>query len=75
MPRSAEGALIHEPEAVVARAVRMAVDGEVTTSDGIVVPCRVASICVHGDTLGAVALAGRVRAGIESAGLLLAAFS
>jgi UPF0271 protein len=75
MPRSAEGALIREPEAVVARAVRMAVDGEVTTNDGIVVPCRVASICVHGDTLGAVALAGRVRAGIESAGLLLAAFS
>jgi UPF0271 protein len=75
MPRSAEGALIHEPEAVVARAVRMAVDGEVTTSDGIVVPCRVASICVHGDTPGAVALAGRVRAGLESAGLLLAAFS
>jgi UPF0271 protein len=72
VPRSQPGALIHEPAAVVARAVRMAVDGEVATADGEVVPCRVASICVHGDTPGAVGLAGRVRAGLEAAGLSLA---
>jgi len=75
VPRSGVGALIHEPEAVVARAVRMAVDGEVTTADGEVVPCRVASICVHGDTPGAVTLAGRVRAGLDSAGLRVTAFA
>jgi UPF0271 protein len=75
VPRSRSGALIHEPEAVVARAVRMAVDGEVDTFEGGVVPCRVASICVHGDTPGAVSLAGRVRAGLDSAGLRVAAFA
>ena len=75
VPRSRAGALIHEPDAVVARAVRMAVDGEVETAEGGVVPCRVASICVHGDTPGAVTLAGRVRAGLDSAGLGLAAFT
>lgn len=75
VPRSHPEALIHEPEAVVARAVRMAVDGEVSTADGELVPCRVGSICVHGDTPGAVELAGRVRAGLDSAGLKLAAFA
>jgi UPF0271 protein len=75
VPRTREGALIHEPEAVVARAVRMAVDGEVESAEGAVVPCRVASICVHGDTPGAVTLAGRVRAGLDAAGLRLAAFA
>jgi UPF0271 protein len=48
-PRSAEGALIHDPDAVVPRAVRMAVDGVVETAAGEVVACEVASICVHGD--------------------------
>jgi UPF0271 protein len=74
VPRSQPGALIHEPDAVVARAVRMAVDGEVETAAGEVVACRVASICVHGDTPGAVTLASRVRAGLDAAGLRLAAF-
>jgi UPF0271 protein len=69
VPRTAEGALIHDPDAVVARAVRMAVDGLVETSEGEIVPCRVSSICVHGDTPGAVELAGRVRTGLTAAGV------
>jgi UPF0271 protein len=75
VPRSAPGALIHEPDTVVARAVRMAVDGEVATADGEIVRCPVASICVHGDTPGAVDLAGRVRAGLAAAGLRVGAFA
>lgn len=75
VPRTREGALIHEPEAVVARAVRMAVEGSVESVEGDVVPCPIASICVHGDTPGAVTLAGRVRVGLDSAGLRLAAFA
>jgi UPF0271 protein len=75
VPRSEPGALIHEAGVVVARAVRMAVEGEVSTDEGGVVSCRVASICVHGDTPGAVGLAGRVRVGLDSAGLRVAAFA
>jgi UPF0271 protein len=75
VPRSAPGALIHQPDLVVAQAVRMAVDGSVEAVDGGVVSSPVASICVHGDTPGAVTLAGRVRAGLKSAGIDLAAFS
>jgi UPF0271 protein len=64
VPRSAPGAVIHDPSAVVARAVRMAVEHTVVAVDGTVVPCPVRSICVHGDTPGAVELAGRVRAAL-----------
>jgi len=69
MPRSAPGAVIHDPDAVVGRAVRMAVDGLVVAADGTEVPAPVASICLHGDTPGAVDLARRVRAGMIEAGL------
>jgi UPF0271 protein len=75
MPRSADGAVIHDPGEVVARAVRMAVDGEVEAADGVTIPCRVASICVHGDTPGAVDLAARVRAGLVEGGLAPTAFA
>lgn len=74
MPRSRAGAVLHDPAEVVARAVRMAVDGVVETSDGVSVPVPVASICVHGDTPGAVDLATRVRAGLAGAGLVVEPF-
>jgi 5-oxoprolinase (ATP-hydrolysing) subunit A len=69
VPRSAAGALVHEPEEVAARAVRMAVEGVVVAVDGTRVPCAVESICLHGDTPGAVELARRVRAAMTAARL------
>ena len=47
----------------------MAVDGEVVAVDGTTVPLEVDSVCVHGDTPGAVELARAVRTALESAGL------
>ncbi|MFF5084702.1 LamB/YcsF family protein [Actinoplanes sp. NPDC000266] len=75
MPRSQAGAVLHEAEAVVTQAVRMAVSRVVSTTDGEVVPAPVASICVHGDTPGAVDLAARVRAGLHEAGLTVTPFA
>lgn len=69
VPRSAPGALIPEPAEVAARAVRMAVEGVVVAVDGTSVPCAVQSICLHGDTPGAVELARRVRAAMTAAHL------
>ncbi|MEU4621087.1 5-oxoprolinase subunit PxpA [Actinoplanes sp. NPDC023801] len=66
VPRSRPDALVHDPDEVVARVVRMAVDGEVVAVDGTVTPCPVRSVCVHGDTPGAVLLARAVRAGLEA---------
>ncbi|BEL10549.1 5-oxoprolinase subunit PxpA [Actinoplanes sichuanensis] len=64
VPRSRPDALVHDPDEVVARVVRMAVDGSVAAVDGSIVECRVRSICLHGDTPGAVRLARAVRAGL-----------
>ena len=59
----------------MARAVRMATAGEVVAADGSVVAVPAESLCVHGDTPGAVELAQRVRAGLEASGLHLAPFA
>jgi UPF0271 protein len=75
VPRSAPDAVIHEPRDVVERAVRMAVSGDVVAADGSVVPCPVRSICLHGDTPGAVLLARAVRDGLAGAGLEVRPFS
>lgn len=74
VPRSQAGAVIHDPAQVAARVVRMATEGQVEAIDGSLVSLRAQSICVHGDTPGAVALAGQVRAALEQAGVSLAAF-
>jgi UPF0271 protein len=75
VPRSAPGALVHDPAAVAERAVRMAVDGSVVAVDGTAVSVPVRSICLHGDTPGAVTLARSVRAALAEAGLELRSFS
>jgi UPF0271 protein len=71
-PRSRAGAVIYDVEAVVRRAVRMAVDDRVAASDGSDVEIHVETICTHGDTPGAQALTRALRAGLERAGIAIA---
>jgi UPF0271 protein len=71
-PRSRAGAVLHDTEAVVQRAVRMAVDGRVAAIDGSEMVMRVETICTHGDTPGAQALTRALRAGLERAGVVIA---
>jgi UPF0271 protein len=75
VPRREPGALVHDPAEVAARAVRMAVEGTVLSVDGSTVRTDVASICVHGDTPGAVDLARAVRTALGEAGVALTAFA
>ncbi|MCU1616682.1 MAG: putative lactam utilization protein, partial [Frankiales bacterium] len=75
VPRRSPGALVSDPAAVAERAVRMAVEGVVVAVDGTAVDLSIASVCVHGDTPGAVELARRVRAALEEAGLRTAPFA
>ena len=75
VPRREPGALVTDPATVAERAVRMAVDGVVAAVDGTAVDLAVASICVHGDTPGAVQLARAVRSALEEAGLAPAPFA
>jgi UPF0271 protein len=75
VPRRKPGALVDDPTAVAERAVRMATDGEVVAVDGTTVRMQIESVCVHGDTPGAVELAREVRAALEAAGLTPAPFA
>lgn len=72
-PRARAGAVIHDVDAVVARALRMATDGVVTASDGSKLEMRVDTICTHGDTPGAQALTRALRTSLEHAGVTVAA--
>jgi UPF0271 protein len=73
--RRQPGAVLHDPDQVAARAVRMATEGRVETADGGEVAVEIRSLCVHGDTPGAVALAKAVRAALDRAGVRLEAFA
>lgn len=73
--RKEPGAVIHEEAAVVQRAVQMAVDGTVVAADGTKVTLKARSVCVHGDTPGAVTLARAVRSALSEAGVTLEPFA
>jgi 5-oxoprolinase (ATP-hydrolysing) subunit A len=75
VPRSEPGAVLHDATEVAARVVRMAVDGEVVALDGSVVRVRARSICLHGDTTGALTMAQATRKALEEAGVPLRAFA
>ncbi len=74
VPRSEPGALLDDPAAVAERAVRLAESAELVAADGSVLRVQVRSLCVHGDTPGAVAMARAVRAALAAAGLTPAPF-
>ena len=68
-PRAVPGSVIDDPGQVLARALGMVRDGTVTAASGERVTLVADTICVHGDTAGAAALAGQLRAGLEAAGV------
>jgi 5-oxoprolinase (ATP-hydrolysing) subunit A len=67
--RDADGALLHDPAEVAARAVRLVTEGIVIAVDGTPVEVDAVSLCVHGDSPGAVAMARAVRAALDAAGI------
>jgi 5-oxoprolinase (ATP-hydrolysing) subunit A len=75
VPRNRPGALVDDPAEVAERAVRMAADGVVVAVDGTRLLMPVQSVCVHGDTPGAVDIARAVRTALADAGLALRPFA
>ncbi|MCQ2001447.1 LamB/YcsF family protein [Arthrobacter zhaoxinii] len=67
-------AVISDAGTVTANMVRLATQGTITAIDGTEIPMSAESICVHGDTAGAVAMAKAVRAGLEDAGVSISSF-
>jgi UPF0271 protein len=75
VPRSEDGAVLSDPEEVGRRVVRMVTEGSVLAVDGSEVAVDAESVCLHGDSPGAVAMAEAVRAGLEAAGVEIRAFA
>ena len=75
VPRAEPGAVHTDQAAAVAQAVSIARYGKLTAHDGAPVDVPAASVCVHGDSYGAVVLAQRIRRTLEDAGIGLASFA
>jgi UPF0271 protein len=54
--------------------VRMVTEGVITSVDGTDVPANAESICVHGDSPGAVEMAAGVRQALKAAGVTVRSF-
>ncbi|MDQ3964371.1 MAG: LamB/YcsF family protein [Actinomycetota bacterium] len=72
-PRSESNALIDDPAAAVAQAVRMVTEGKVRSLRGDDVDVRTETICLHGDSPHAVSMAQEIRDGLKAAGIKVGA--
>ncbi|PIF75601.1 UPF0271 protein [Variovorax sp. 54] len=73
--RREPGAVLHDANDVAERMLRLANEGTVTAIDGSVVRIRAESVCVHGDSPGAVEMARRVRERLVRAGVTVRPFT
>lgn len=69
VPRQVPGAVLHDAREIAERAVRLAQNGEIVAADGTVIATTARSLCIHGDTPGAVALARKLRGALADAGV------
>jgi UPF0271 protein len=75
LPRDRPGALLTDTGEVVERALRIVEAGAVVSASGRVLPLPCDSLCVHGDTPGALATARALRAALEAAGVTVRSFA
>lgn len=68
-PRSEAGSVIADAAAAARQALRIAAEGIVTASDGTEVPIDADTLCIHGDSPGAVEFARSIRAALAAAGI------
>ena len=73
--RREPGAVLHDAEQVARRMLRLVQSGEVEAIDGSVTRVEADSICVHGDSPGAIQMAREVRQLLEQSGVSLQAFA
>jgi UPF0271 protein len=72
--RRKPGAVLHDPAAIAQRVVRMVQDGTVTSVSGKVIKMRMDTVCIHGDTPGAVEIGRGVRQALKDNGINVAPF-
>lgn len=72
--RRQPGAVIHDPETAAKRIVEMLRAGAIIAESGARIPARIDTVCLHGDTPGAVDLARQLRATLEAANIVIRPF-
>jgi len=72
--RRKPGAVLHDAKAIADRVVKMMQDGAVISATGKVIRMRMDTICIHGDTPGAVEIARGVRKALKENGIKVAPF-
>lgn len=73
--RQEAGSMLHDADEIAARCTAMATGQPIEDHSGSELVVEAASICVHGDTPGAVEIARRVRVALEGAGVTLRSFT
>lgn len=73
--RREAGAVLHDPDLVAARMLRLATEGVIEAVDGSILRLEAGSICVHGDSPGAVAMARHIRETLVQSGVTIAPFA
>jgi UPF0271 protein len=74
VPRSCEGAVLHDPALVAQRVLEMVIRKSVTTIDGAELPLKAQTICVHGDTPESFEMIKAIRCKLEANNVMLKAF-
>jgi 5-oxoprolinase (ATP-hydrolysing) subunit A len=73
--RKEAGAVLHDPDLVAERMLQLVNDGGVTSVEGQFVDINAESICVHGDSAGALAMAQKVREKLHQNGIIITPFA
>lgn len=74
VPRSRPGAVLHDAAEAAGRLTRFLETGLMPVIGGEPIPLAAQSICVHGDTAGAVSMAETIRARLDAVGIAVAPF-
>lgn len=74
VPRKQAGSVIHDVGAVADRVLSMVKNGTVESINGTTIPITAQTICVHGDTPGAVEMIKTIRAKLEAEKVVVQAF-
>ncbi|MEE3922809.1 5-oxoprolinase subunit PxpA [Pseudomonas viridiflava] len=73
--RSRPGAVLHDVELITERMLRLVRDGVIEAEDGSLIELEADSICVHGDSPGAVNIAHALKQRLLEAGVNIRAFT
>ena len=74
-PRTQAGAVIHDPQQSLDQVLEMVVNGRIPTTGGKRLPVQPETLCVHGDTPGAVDIVRALRSALTQNGVEIAPFA